>query len=397
MRIPAPRPGPYWTRLSPPGIVLVICCALSVLQSPNSGNTFGGGSPLPATARASAARASTRVTTRPDPGTIGPVRLASGLGDEVPPGASRRRIVPPDPDEVFDDLDDAGAPADEDLFTPEFRLPDAPTRDELLNAGLARESDPLFSVSAPPIDWQDFSPELEYETTPLFTLRDDLREFLPTLYADSLAMFTWQNAFILGSGAGLAIGLRENVDGEVRAWTAEHPERWGDGTQVLREFGEYRWQIPVILGGYTWSLWSQNAHFHEFMNSTICTYAINGLTTVAIKGLTNTSRPTDVYENGEYGFPSFHASSTFSIAANIDSYYGWKAGVPAYVLAGLVSWSRIDQREHDLSDVVFGSILGFTIGKTVAAAHQSRAAEWQLIPYFDASRETAGVSFDLRY
>jgi membrane-associated phospholipid phosphatase len=72
--------------------------------------------------------------------------------------------------------------------------------------------------------------------------------------------------------------------------------------------------------------------------------------------------------------------------------------LPAYALAGLVGWSRIDQREHDLSDVVFGSILGYTIGKSVALSRLSAAeSRWRVNPWFDANHEAPGVSFDLRY
>ncbi|MFN0050785.1 MAG: phosphatase PAP2 family protein, partial [Planctomycetales bacterium] len=190
-----------------------------------------------------------------------------------------------------------------------------------------------------------------------FTWRDDWDQLGPMFWNDTLSLFTCRNALILGAGAGLAIALRENADGEVRSYTAEYPLRWGTGSQVLRQFGEFGYQVPVLLGVYGVSLWTQDDQLHEFSKAVISAYTLTSITTVLIKVAADTQRPTDQFQNGEYGFPSFHAASSFSIAAVLDDYYGWPIGVPAYVLAGLVGWSRIDQREHDLSDVVFGSLL----------------------------------------
>ena len=129
---------------------------------------------------------------------------------------------------------------------------------------------------------------------------------------------------VLGIGAGVSLGLREDADGEVRAWTARSPDRWGDGSLVLRQFGEFKWQVPVLLGGYSLSLWRQDDSLHEFFRSTISAYTLTSLTTVAIKGITDTQRPSNEFEDGRFGFPSFHASSTFAIAANIETWYGWQ-------------------------------------------------------------------------
>jgi len=224
-----------------------------------------------------------------------------------------------------------------------------------------------------------------------FRLEDDALQFFPSLWEDTMALGNWPNVIILGAAAGGALALREGADGEVRAYTAPHPVRWGDGSRVLRQFGEFTYQIPVIAGVYGWSLWTQDEQLHEFSRALVSAYTISSLTTMALKGITDTQRPTDRYENGRFGFPSFHASSTFAVAAVIDEYYGPWAALPAYALGGAVSWSRIDQREHDLSDVFFGATLGFVIGRTVAAAHVERFTGIRVLPYYDPSRRSAGI------
>jgi hypothetical protein len=237
-----------------------------------------------------------------------------------------------------------------------------------------------FGAPCPAIDW-----------------RADARGLFPMLWADTKSLFNWRSGIALGAAAGGAVAIRENLDGRVREHTARNPLRWGEGSEVLRQFGEFQYQVPVIAGVYGMSLWTEDEHLHEFSLSLISAYTLSAASTVAIKGITNTQRHTDAYQNGEYGFPSFHTSSTFSIAAVADEYYGWKVGVPAYVLAGLVGWSRIDQREHDLSDVVFGAALGFVIGKTVSAAHIERHSGMQVMPYYDPVQQTSGVQFEKRY
>lgn len=45
--------------------------------------------------------------------------------------------------------------------------------------------------------------------------------------------------------------------------------------------------------------------------------------------------------------------------------FGWRAGVPAYAVASLVTTSRIRDNRHYLSDVVFGATIGMVAGRTV--------------------------------
>jgi len=229
------------------------------------------------------------------------------------------------------------------------------------------------------------------------SFREDLKQIPRMLWDDNLSLYNWTNAIVLGVAAGGAVAIRDNLDQRVRQETAEHPLRWGQGSVVLRQFGEYSYQVPVLAGVYAVSLWAEDDKFHEFSLAVISAYSLSAMYTVAIKGITDTSRPTTQFQNGHYGFPSYHSSSTFSIAAVIDEYYGWEVGLPAYVLAGLVGWSRIDQREHDLLDVLFGSVLGFVVGKTVAAAHLERHSNFQVTPYYDPNTRGAGVTVQTKF
>ena len=72
-------------------------------------------------------------------------------------------------------------------------------------------------------------------------------------------------------------------------------------------------------------------------------------------------------------------------------------GLPAYILAGLVVWERVDDRKHDLSDVVFGAALGYVVGKTLAKEHQARFCGVELAPYADPNTGAIGIGIDRSY
>jgi membrane-associated phospholipid phosphatase len=70
-------------------------------------------------------------------------------------------------------------------------------------------------------------------------------------------------------------------------------------------------------------------------------------------------------------FPSGHSASAFATATVLQQHFGWKAGVPAYALAGLVGASRMASSKHYLSDVLVGAGIGLAAGRT-ATLHLGR-------------------------
>lgn len=83
--------------------------------------------------------------------------------------------------------------------------------------------------------------------------------------------------------------------------------------------------------------------------------------TAGIKLSARRTRP----DGTQFSFPSGHASTTFATATVLQRHLGWKAGVPAYALAGYVAASRVQVRRHYLSDVVLGATLGVVAGRSV--------------------------------
>jgi len=120
--------------------------------------------------------------------------------------------------------------------------------------------------------------------------------------------------------------------------------------------------------------------------------------------------------DGGNSFPSGHATVAWSMAAVVAHEYKghrWVA-ITAYGLASLVAAARFGAHEHFLSDVLFGSAIGYGIGRHVYNAHhdpdldsevfESKAsAPWKsmsriaLAPCYDPTRRQYGLSASLKF
>lgn len=76
--------------------------------------------------------------------------------------------------------------------------------------------------------------------------------------------------------------------------------------------------------------------------------------TYFLKYSINEERP----NGGNYSFPSGHTSASFAAAEFILERYGWKYGVPAFVVASYVGYTRIESHQHHMHDVVAGAAIG---------------------------------------
>jgi hypothetical protein len=83
-------------------------------------------------------------------------------------------------------------------------------------------------------------------------------------------------------------------------------------------------------------------------------YGASLIFTHSVKHIINKRRP----NGGNYSFPSGHTTAAFSGAAFLHLRYGWKIGIPAYLLASYVGYTRIVAHKHDKWDVLGGAIVG---------------------------------------
>lgn len=78
-------------------------------------------------------------------------------------------------------------------------------------------------------------------------------------------------------------------------------------------------------------------------------------TTLALKYIVKKERPD---RSDKHSFPSMHTSVSFTGAAFIQRRYGWKWGIPAYIVSSYVGWSRVYGKKHDWWDVGAGALIG---------------------------------------
>jgi membrane-associated phospholipid phosphatase len=157
-------------------------------------------------------------------------------------------------------------------------------------------------------------------------------------------------------------------------------ERW------ISESGQSRSYTPI--GGVLGNAWLQGGgavaayaigrvqrspELAHLGSDLIRAQVLNGVFTTPLTVAASRPRP----NGGGKAFPSGHTSSTFASATVLSDHYGWKVGVPAYAFAGFIGWTRVRDREHWLSDVVFGSAIGLIAGKTITRGH---APKWIIAP-----------------
>jgi membrane-associated phospholipid phosphatase len=63
--------------------------------------------------------------------------------------------------------------------------------------------------------------------------------------------------------------------------------------------------------------------------------------------------------NGDnQSFPSAHTSISYMSAEFMRKRYGWEYGIPAYLAATFVAYSRVDAEQHYTRDVIAGAVIG---------------------------------------
>jgi membrane-associated phospholipid phosphatase len=107
--------------------------------------------------------------------------------------------------------------------------------------------------------------------------------------------------------------------------------------------------LPVVAAGLTIGLKDGQGAF-QLGESAALTVGV----TYGLKFAVDEKRP-----NGDdQSFPSLHASISFMSAEFMRKRYGWEYGIPAYLVATFVAYSRVEADEHYTHDVIAGAAVG---------------------------------------
>ncbi|GLH74564.1 hypothetical protein GETHLI_30660 [Geothrix limicola] len=196
----------------------------------------------------------------------------------------------------------------------------------------------------------------------------------------------WDRSDWLMAGAGVALvaGTAVTLDRSTATYVTNHANASSD--RVAKAVQNLGGAPSVLIAGGTY-LAGVVFKDPEIRATGIDTMATMGLAQILIaiplKVATGRSRPSaglgahDFHPfKGSQSFPSGHTTQAFALASVISEHADrpWVSCL-SYGLAGLVGLARVEQRQHFMSDVVAGGLIGTFVGKSVVSYNQSLRAK----------------------
>ena len=197
------------------------------------------------------------------------------------------------------------------------------------------------------------------------------------------------NLILLGT-AGLGALLAYKIDDRVQDYSQMErllPDR-------VSQFGDLyggiwsAWLLPVSIIITSKVVDESNRELLEKLEFATSALVANGITTIILKELIGRKRPNG---SSNRSMPSGHTSHSFAVAAVANELYGHKVGTAAYLIAGLVAISRINDNDHYLSDVIVGAGLGTVIGRGFVKTYQEK----KYIPSMSINNIRFNIIFNL--
>jgi hypothetical protein len=232
-------------------------------------------------------------------------------------------------------------------------------------------------------------------------------DYLKLLWGDTGLVLTeparwdqqdWMYAGFSAASIGVAASFDKSVKDHVQAHRTASEDRFFNQYQNLGS----TWSFGVI-GAF--EIWGEAGGDVTARNTAMDALAASiigpGLIGTSVKYAVGRVRPntaTSTFEfkpfSGNQSFPSGHASQAFAVATSIaENYPSWWVQTLCYSGAGLVGYARIEQNAHYTSDVVAGSIVGWSVARAVVHNHDrpSNPKKLSWAPYF--TPDGGGVVF----
>lgn len=223
------------------------------------------------------------------------------------------------------------------------------------------------------------------------TVRRDIKRMPRSVWEDTKDVYSDPgNLIILGSAGAASLAIRvTGVDGKIDNSHGRHDTFKGEWSDAIGALGNPGTHFAMAGLWYLVGQQSQDDKTYEVGRTLFNALTINAVSTMLLKVAANTESP-----NGEGpGWPSGHTSSSFTVAEVLNVSYGPWVGVPSYALATLAAFGRIDDREHDFSDVIFGAVLGIVIGHTVADGHHPEIFGGEITAYVSPESGASGIAW----
>ena len=136
---------------------------------------------------------------------------------------------------------------------------------------------------------------------------------------------------------------------------------------TLEQVGDVAQFVPAALSVIVIIAHRDTEGFWQFTKS----MAVNLGATYILKYAINKRRPDGATDG--HAFPSGHTSAAFQGASFVQKRYGWEYGIPAYVVAGFVGYSRVEglHDRHDWYDVISGAVVGIASSYLFTTPYQN--------------------------
>lgn len=164
---------------------------------------------------------------------------------------------------------------------------------------------------------------------------------------------------ILSVGGALALAARPTDGQVVASLSGSRPAE--ESLDAGSALGNGFVQVGGAAAVYGTGAWLHRPALASLGADLLEAQAVTGVMTQALKFAVDRTRP----DGGGHGFPSGHSAASFATAAVIARRFGWRYGSLAYAGAAYVAASRIADRRHYPSDVIFGGALGVAGAYTV--------------------------------
>lgn len=119
-------------------------------------------------------------------------------------------------------------------------------------------------------------------------------------------------------------------------------------------------------------------------------YALTMGASYGLKHVVDETRP----DGGPHSFPSGHASSAFAGASYLQFRYGWEYGIPAYIAASAVAWSRVDNKHHHWKDVLASAAIANVSAYFLTDRFEQKVA---VLPIIDPQDKSYGLMAAVRF
>ena len=157
--------------------------------------------------------------------------------------------------------------------------------------------------------------------------------------------------------------------------------------KAVQDIGDYTQHLPAAAALVLILTKKDKKGFWQFAKS----YGTTLTASYILKYAINKPRPDGATDG--HAFPSGHTAAAFSGASFIHRRYGWKYGIPAYLVATYVGYSRVEglNDRHDGWDVLAGAVVG--IGSTYIFTTPYQREHYELSFKGSSSEYLLGINF----